>query len=337
MTMKDAIKKLQSRQELGAEAMNAVMELIMSGAAEHGDIVSFLVALRDKGETVGEIAAAAEVMRSHATPFPHDMSGLVDTCGTGGDQKGTFNISTAAAFVVAGADVPVAKHGNRSQSSRCGSADVLEALGVAIDLGPERVEHCLRDAGIGFFFAPRYHPATKNVAMARKEIGTRTIFNLLGPLTNPAGARRQLIGVYSADWCEPLAQVLARLGSEHVMVVHGYDGMDEITLTAKTKVAELKDGHVDCYDIAPEDLDLKRCQPEELLGEGIEGNAHQMRAILEGFVSPLRDAVLLNAAAALVVAGRAANFIDGIEVAERSLDQGHAYERLKKLIEVSNG
>lgn len=329
------IKQIQDGTSLTASQMTEAMEAIMTDRVAHDELVTFLTALRNKGETVEEIVAAVRVMRHHATQCEGMPEGLVDTCGTGGDRKGTFNISTAAAFVIAGADVPVAKHGNRSVSSRAGSADVLEALGVAIDLPPEKVRTCIHEAGIGFFFARRYHPAMKHVAAARKEIGTRTIFNLLGPLANPAGAHRQLIGVFAESWCEPLARVLGELGSEHVMVVHGQDGMDEVTLANKTTVAELKDGSITTYEIDPRDYDMALCAPEDLEGGDVEHNAHLMRGLLEGYESPLRDVVMLNAAAALIVAGRAMSLEDGLEIAEKSLNQGHAMERLKKLIEVS--
>ncbi len=315
--------------------MESVMEEIMTGEVAQGDLAAFLIALRDKGESIEEISAAARVMRRHAIQCRGIPEGVVDTCGTGGDNKGTFNISTAAAFVVAGAGVPVAKHGNRSVSSKSGSADVLEALGVTIELGPEQVEKCLQEVGIAFFFARRFHPAMKHVAAARQEVGTRTIFNLLGPLTNPAGAKRQLIGVFDEKWCQPLAQVLANLGSEHVMVVHGMDGLDEVSLTTKTIFAEYKEGLVEVGEIDPESLGLTLCKPEDLLGGDAAHNAHLLRGLLEGYESPLRDAVLLNAAAALVVAGRAADIHDGISIASKSLAQGKALSKLRELIEVS--
>ncbi len=328
-------QKLKNRQPLTMEEMGKAMKQIMSGQIPEEEIVIFLKALRDKGETVDEISAAAKVMRQHAVTCS-SLQGVVDTCGTGGDQKGTFNISTAAAFVIAGAGVPVAKHGNRSISSKAGSADILEALGVQIDLPPERVQHCIEKIGIGFFFAPRYHPAMKIVAAARKQIGTRTIFNLLGPLTNPAGARRQLIGVFAQEWCEPLAQVLSRLGSEHVMIVHGEDGMDEITLTGRTFVAELKEGQVTSRWIDPQAFDIQHCAPEDLQGGDAEANAMLLRGLLNGYESPLHQAVLLNAAAALVVAERATDISEGLEIAERSVSQGKAAEKLRELVSETN-
>jgi anthranilate phosphoribosyltransferase len=328
-------KKLSDGQSLSVEEMSSSMESIMAGQVPEEDLIEFLQNLRDKGENIEEITAAAKVMRRHALTCLEVPEDLVDTCGTGGDNKGTFNISTAAAFVAAGAGVPIAKHGNRSVSSRSGSADVLEALGVVIDLPPERVVDCIREAGIGFFFARRFHPAMKHVAAARQKIGTRTIFNLLGPLTNPAGATRQIVGVFAQTWCEPLATVLGQLGSKHVMVVHGDDGMDEVTLTGNTHYAECKEGVVTTGQINPEELGLTLCSESDLKGEDAEWNAHLLRGILEGFESPLRQAVLLNAAAALYVAGHAANIHDGLGMAAKSVDQGKALEALKKLIEVS--
>lgn len=331
------IGKVTDGRDLTAEEMRAAMEAIMSGQIAKEEIVSFLVGLRDKGETVTEITAATQVMRSHVVSCPDVPPDVIDTCGTGGDNKGTFNISTTAAFVVAGAGVPVAKHGNRSISSRSGSADVLEALGANIDMAPEHVSRCIREVGFGFFFAPRYHPAMKHVATARREIGTRTIFNLLGPLTNPAGAKRQLLGVYSKKWCEPMAKALAELGSDRVMVVHGQDGMDEITLTAKTDAVFYSGGEMNGLEIDPRDYGLELCQAVELQGTDAKGNAHLVRGVLEGFESPLRQVVLLNAAAALMTADRAVSLEDGLEIAMKSIDQGHALQKLKQFVEVSNG
>lgn len=334
--IQESIRKLKAGHDLSASEMKAAMETIMEGEVAHEDLVRFLEALRDKSETVVEITAAAEVMRAHVTPCPDIPRHVIDTCGTGGDNKGSFNISTAAALVVAGAGVPVAKHGNRSVSSRCGSADVLERLGVVVDLGPEQVSSCLQETGFGFFFAPRFHPAMKHVAAARKEIGTRTLFNLLGPLSNPAGARRQLLGVYSAKWCVPMAQVLANLGSERAMIVHGDDGMDEITLTTTTNAVSYRDGAFETIVIDPRELGMELCDVEALQGTDAEGNAHLLRAVLEGFESPLRDVVLLNAAAALMTADRASSIEDGLEIAMKSIDQGHALQVLKKVVEISN-
>lgn len=335
--IKECLQKVNAGQDLTAEEMLFVMEAIMQGTMAHEDMIAFLQGMRDKGETVTEIAAAAQVMRRHVVICPNVPPDVIDTCGTGGDNKGTFNISTAAAFVVAGAGVPVAKHGNRSVSSRSGSADVLEALGVAIDLPPKKVSRCIREVGFGFFFAPRYHPAMRHVAAARREVGTRTIFNLLGPLGNPANAKHQLLGVYAKKWCRSMAQVLVELGSDRVMVVHADDGMDEISLTTRSYAVFYKDGETEEMVIDPREYGLKLCQDGDLQGSDAEGNAHLMRGILEGFESPLRDVVLLNAAAALLTADRAISMEDGLEIAMKSIDQGHALHCLKALVEVSNG
>lgn len=311
------------------------LKRIMKGEVPEQQIVHFLTELRDKGETEAEILAAARVLRECMVKVAVNTNNLVDTCGTGGDEKGTFNISTAAAFVVAGAGVRVAKHGNRSVSSKCGSADLLEAAGVKIDCEPVTVRKSLQEAGIGFFFAPHYHPAMKNVASARKRVG-KTIFNLLGPLINPAQPLCQVVGIYDPAKMGIYASVLCSLGSRHVWVVHGEDGLDEITLTGKSLVAELKEGEIREYEIDPQDYDLSYCKPEDLRGRDAASNATLFRGLLEGYVCPLRDAVVLNAAAALLVAGRAKDIGEGIVLANHSLDQGEAYTRLKKLIEITN-
>jgi anthranilate phosphoribosyltransferase len=256
--------------------------------------------------------------------------------GTGGDASGSFNISTCAALIVAGAGVPVAKHGNRALSSRSGAADVLAALGVNIDLAPEKIAHCIREAGIGFMFAPSHHPATKNVNPTRVELGTRTIFNLLGPLSNPAGVRRQMVGVFSRQWTEPLALVLKNLGAESAWVVHGSDGLDEITTSGPTSVTALENGTIRSFEISPEDVGLPRVKPEQLRGGDAGSNARAVEDVLEGKPSPFRDVALLNAAAALVVAGKAKDIKDAFELATRSLDSGEAEGRLDRLIVVSN-
>ncbi|MBI1908918.1 MAG: anthranilate phosphoribosyltransferase [Deltaproteobacteria bacterium] len=322
-------------------SLETALREIMSGRMPEGEVSSFLTTLRDRGETVEEVTAAASVMREFAVKSGWSLEEGVDTCGTGGDQKGTFNISTAAAFVVAGAGVKVAKHGNRSVSSQCGSADLLEALGVKIDLPPESVKKCVDDTGIGFFFAPRYHPAMKNVAAVRKKIGTRTIFNLLGPLLNPAGVRHQVIGVFDQKWIEPMARVAARLGSSHVLVVHGEDGLDEITLTGPTTVAEFKNERVihpkiSTFVVQPEDFGFKLCSLEDLRGGDAKENASTLKAVLEGLEGPIRDVVILNAAAALVAVGRAEDWHQGVLLAKRSLDHGTALNCLQKMVEVSN-
>ncbi len=316
--------------------MIAAMKEIMSGKVSEEEIVSFLTLLRDKGETLPEILGAARVMREFAVRVTVNQENLVDTCGTGGDGLGTANISTAAAFVVAGAGVRVAKHGNRAVSSQAGSADVLEKLGVKIELEPVQVRKCLAEAGIGFFFAPRFHPAMKNVAAARKKIGTRTIFNLLGPLTNPANPLSQVIGVYDPKKIPLMAAVLKELGSRHVLIVRGEDGLDEITLTAKTRVMELKGGAIREWEIDPRSLGLDLCRPEDLRGRDADYNAMILKGLLEGYESPLRSVVLLNAAAAFYVAGRAKDLGEGLTIGEHSLDQGRSYQALKDLIRISN-
>jgi anthranilate phosphoribosyltransferase len=256
--------------------------------------------------------------------------------GTGGDASGSYNISTCAAFIVAGAGVPVAKHGNRALSSRSGAADVLGALGVKIDLAPEQISRCIAQAGIGFMFAPAHHPATRHVAPTRVELGTRTIFNLLGPLSNPAGVKRQMVGVFSKQWVEPLAQVLKNLGSERAFVVHGSDGLDEITTTGSTAVASLENGTVKTFDIAPEDVGLSRAKPEALRGGDAEHNAKALMGVLKGERGPYRDVALLNAAAALVVAGKATDLKAGVALAQKSIDSGEAEGSLDRLVAVSS-
>lgn len=330
------ISKLQEGENLRLEEMSFAMKSLMSGQVGEDDIVTFLTALRDKGETKDEIVAAAHVMREFSVKVSVHPDNLVDTCGTGGDNLGTFNLSTAAAFVVAGAGVRVAKHGNRAVSSKSGSADVLEALGIKIDLEPVQVRKCLVESGFGFFFAPRFHPAMKNVASARKRIGTRTIFNLLGPLTNPASPVCQVIGVYDSKKMLLLAEVLKDLGSRHVWLVHGEDGLDEVTLTGKTKVVILKEGKIEEGEIDPEKLGLEKVTADVLKGKDAAYNAFLLKGLLEGFESPLRTAVMLNAAAAFVASGRARSVEEGLAVSEHSLDQGHAYQVLKDVIRISN-
>ena len=335
--LEDVLKQLQDKKDLSRSEMEGAMRHIMTGEVPEEEIVSFLTSLRDKGETIEELTGAASVMREVSKRANVDCEFLVDTCGTGGDEKGTFNISTAAAFVVAGAGAKVAKHGNRSVSSKAGSADVLEKLGVKIDCEEEVVKKCLDEIGMGFFFAPHFHPAMKHVAPARKKIGTKTIFNLLGPLTNPAGAKRQLIGVFKDSFREPLATVLKNLGSKRVWIVHGTDGMDEITLTGPTHVTELHEGEIKKWELNPQDFDLKLCSMDQLLGRDVNYNANLLKGLLEGYVSPLREVVVLNAAAALVVSGQASELEEGLMKANHSLDQGHAYDILKKLIKKTRG
>lgn len=335
--MQVSIEKLKSRESLTEAEMVEVMREIMSGKVSEFDMISFLTLLRDKGETLPEILGAVRVMREFAVyaDVPRDF--LVDTCGTGGDGRGTFNISTAAAFVAAAAGVRVAKHGNRSVSSPSGSADILEALGVKIDLPLDKVRDCLASTGFAFLFAPNFHPAMRYVAGARKKMGTRTIFNLLGPMTNPADPPSQVIGVYDPSRMIVMAEVMRTLGSRHVLFVHGDDGLDEITLTAKTKTVELKDGQITEGEIDPISLGLELCRPEELSGRDAAYNAVFLKGLLEGYDCPLRHAVLLNAAAALYVTGRARHLEEGIVLGEHAMDQGKAYQVLKDVIKVTHG
>lgn len=311
------------------------MELIMSGKATEAQIACLLTALRMKGETVDEITGCTQVMRNKVIRIPVKTAGLVDTCGTGGDEAGTFNISTTAAFVAAGTGLSVAKHGNRSVSSRCGSADVLEVLGVNLDISPKEAAASVEEVGIGFLFAPKLHLAMKHAVKPRKEIGIRTIFNVLGPLTNPAGARRQVLGVYDPRLTEILAEVLLNLGTEHAFVVHGMDGIDEITNCGETKITELKEGNIRTYYFKPESLGFARAKKEDIRGGEAEKNARITVSVLQGERGPQREVVLLNAAAALIAGGVAENFLQGIKLAEETIDSGKAYEKLEELREFS--
>jgi anthranilate phosphoribosyltransferase len=330
--IREATEKILTQKNLSPEEMEAVMEEIMTAQAETSEVVSFLNALADKRETVEELTAAVRVMRRHMTKINVAEEIVLDTCGTGGDKKGTFNISTAVAFVVSGSGITVAKHGNRSVSSCSGSADILEALGVNIRMPKEKIEQCLKEIGIAFLFAQDLHPAMKHAAAARKAIGRRTIFNLLGPLSNPAGVKHQLIGVFSAEWVEPLAQVLANLGTLHALVVYGRDGLDEITTTASTLVAEVKEGRIHCYEIWPEDFNLRRAELSELAGKDISANAEIFLKILKGAEQgPKKDIVLLNAAAAIYVADKAMTIKEGIELAQAAIDSGKALEKFALL------
>lgn len=333
--LKEFLPKLATGASLSETEARAAFEVIMSGEATAAQIGAFLMALRLRGETVEEISGAAAVMRSKATPVAAP-AGAIDTCGTGGDARGTFNISTGAALVAAAAGVPVAKHGNRAMSSKSGSADVLAALGVNLDADMALVETALREANIGFLMAPRHHAAMRHVGPVRTELGTRTIFNLLGPLSNPAGAKRQVMGVFAAHWLEPLATVLGRLGAEHALVVHGSDGLDELTTTGVTHVAEYKDGRVSTYDVTPEDAGLPRARLENLSGGDADHNAAVIRAMLDGQAGAYRDIVCLNAAAALMVAGRATNLMDGAKMAAQAIDSGAAKATLAKLVDITN-
>jgi anthranilate phosphoribosyltransferase len=338
--IKEAISKVVKGTDLTEEEMVSVMNEIMTGKASPAQIGSFITALRLKGETVPEITGAARVMRDKATKVEAPAGSVIDTCGTGGDESMTFNISTASAFVAAGAGVIVAKHGNRSVSSKSGSADVLRSLGVNIEAGVTRVEECLKEAGIGFLFAPMLHGAMKYAAPVRREIGIRTIFNILGPLTNPAGARRQLLGVYDPALTDILAMVLANLGTTHAFVVRGEDGLDEITLTAETKVTELKDGSIRTYHIKPEDFGFERCSLDDLRGGsgggGPDENAGIILDVFNGKKGPCRDIVLLNSAAAITVGSKAGSIEEGIAIAHGVIDSGGALEKLEKLKEITN-
>ncbi|MFT5369926.1 MAG: anthranilate phosphoribosyltransferase [Candidatus Latescibacterota bacterium] len=336
MTIQEAIAKLIDGQNLTRDEMTGVMNQIMSGEATDAQIGAFLIALRIKGESVDEIVGAAAVMREKATLITTKHRVVVDTCGTGGDHSGTFNISTTAAFVVAGSGLCVAKHGNRAATSRSGSADVLKALGVNIEASPETMSRCLDEVGIGFLFAVSLHGAMKYAIGPRREVGARTIFNALGPLTNPAGATRQVIGVYSPALTETLATVLGTLGSEHVFVVHGLDGLDEMTLTGPTRVSELKNGSVSTYDVSPSDFGLSQASASDLAGGEADENAAMTLAILKGETGPKRDIVLLNAAAAIVAGGKAADLAEGVKVAAEAIDSGNALAKLDGLRDESN-
>jgi anthranilate phosphoribosyltransferase len=316
-----------------AEAETA-FEIIMSGDATPSQMGGLLMAMRVRGESVDEITGAARIMRSKAVTIKAPP-GAIDTCGTGGDGSGTFNVSTATALVLAGAGVAVAKHGNRALSSRSGSADVLTALGVNIDCDMEVVQHCLDEIGIGFLMAPRHHSATRHVAPTRVELATRTIFNLLGPLSNPAGAKRQLVGVFAPEWVVPMAEVLGRLGAEHAWVVHG-SGIDELTTAGATTVAEFKNGAVRSFEVAPEDAGLSRTTLDDLKGGEPAHNAALMRGVLAGERGPLRDIVLLNAAAGFIVAGRAADLREGVAIASDTLNNGKAVLVLQRLVAETN-
>jgi len=332
--IKEAIAKLIEGRSMTTEEASAVMEEIMQGEATPAQFGAFVTALRVKGETVDEIVGLAKTMRSKAVPVKVNEP-VVDTCGTGGDGAQTFNISTAAAFVAAGAGLKVAKHGNRAMSSQCGSADVLETLGVKIDLGAEGVQRCLEEVGIGFMFAPVFHPAMKYAGAPRREIGIRTVFNILGPLTNPAGARAQVLGVFADSLVEKMAQVLKGLGCEHALVVHGEDGLDEITVTRKTLVAELKGGEVNSYSLSPEELGLPLSRLSSLRGSTAEGNAATLRRILSGAPGPKADAVIANAAAVLVAGGKVKTMQEGVTLALETIKSGHALEKLEHLAKFS--
>ena len=332
MDMQSAIKAMTEHKNLSAEEMASVMRLIMTGEATPAQVGGFLIGLRMKGETVDEVAAAAGVMRELSTRVDVDKQHLVDTCGTGGDASGSFNISTASAFVVAAAGGKVAKHGNRSVSSKSGSADVLEAAGVNLELTPEQVAACVNDIGVGFMFAPMHHSAMKHAIGPRREMAVRTLFNVLGPLTNPAGAPNQVLGVFSDDWVEPLAQVLKQLGSEHVLVVHADDGLDEISIASMTHVAELKDGEVTSYTVQPEDFGMQRAELSAIRAADAEDSLRIIRSVLANEEGPAKDIVCLNAGAAIYAAGKAGSLAEGIDRAREVIASGEAASKLEQLV-----
>lgn len=334
--MDQILGSLIEGKDLTEEEMLAYMEAIMSGEKSEAEIASFLTALKIKGEAVSEIVAGAKVMRKKAAIL--DLGGIdsLDTCGTGGDASGTYNISTAVAIVSAAAGIPVVKHGNRSVSSKCGCADVLEASGVKIDLTPDQVKTCVEEIGIGFLFAPTFHSAMRHVGPTRRALGFRTIFNILGPLSNPAGASHQVVGVFDEALTGVFANVLKELGLKHVMVVHGKDGLDEITLTDETYVSELKDGHINSYTLKPEDFGFERCNLEAILGGQTEENVAILKDVLSGAKGPKRDILLLNAGAALYTADKVATIQEGIHLAADLIDSGKAIAKLEAFIELTN-
>ncbi len=334
--MKSLIGKAASGENFSFDEARNVFDIMMSGEATPTQIGALLMALRIRGESVDEISGAVASMRARMTPVAAPDN-AIDIVGTGGDASGTFNISTCSALVTAGAGVPVAKHGNRALSSKSGAADVLSVLGVNLDIDPDLIGRCISEAGIGFMFAPNHHSAMRHVGPSRVELGTRTIFNLLGPLCNPASVKRYMLGVFARDWVEPLANVLSNLGAEAAWVVHGSDGLDEITTTGPTHVAELKDGKIRTFDVSPADFGLTTASPALLKGGSSEENAVALKAVLAGDAGAYRDIVLCNAAAALIVAGKADNAGDGVRLAAESIDSGRARSVLDRLVEISNG
>lgn len=335
--LKQAIQKIAANKDLTREEASMAMDVIMQGQATPAQIAAFITALRMKGETVEEISGCAAKMREHAVNIYPQCPNLVDTCGTGGDLAGTFNISTVSALVAAGAGVPIAKHGNRSVSSRCGSADLLQALGVKIDLEPKKVEACINQVGIGFIFAPVFHQAMRFAVPVRKEIGIRTIFNILGPLTNPARATAQVLGVYKPELTETMAKVLANLGVKRALVVNSLDGLDEISLADKTKVSELKAGKIKTYFLQPKKFGIKLRNKKVLLGGAAEENAEiALKILRDKEVGPKRDVVILNAAAAIFAGEQAPDLKTGIKLAAAAIDSGAAYDKLQKLIRFTN-
>jgi anthranilate phosphoribosyltransferase len=334
--LKSLIGKVATGATLTRHEAASAFDSMMSGEATPSQMGGLLMALRVRGETVEEITGAVSTMRAKMLRVQAPAN-AVDVVGTGGDGSGSVNVSTCAAFIVAGCGVPVAKHGNRALSSRSGAADVLSALGVRIDISPDHVSRCIHETGIGFMFAPSHHPAMKNVGPTRVELATRTIFNLLGPLSNPAGVRRQMVGVFSRQWVQPLAQVLKNLGAESIWVVHGSDGLDEITLTGPSFVAALENGAIRTFEVTPEDGGLARANGDALKGGDGAANAVALQNVLDGKPGAFRDVALLNAAAALIVAGKAKDLKEGVALGTKSLDSGAAATRLKHLVAVSNG
>ncbi len=335
MKIQQALEQLLLRQDLLPEDMENVMRQVMTGDATPAQIGGFLIALRMKGESVDEVAAAASVMRSLADGVSLSFDDAIDIVGTGGDSTSTFNVSTCSAVVAAAAGAKVAKHGNRSVSSKSGAADLLEEAGVNIDLTPEQVGHCVTSVNLGFMFAPRHHSAMKHAIGPRREMAVRTIFNLLGPLTNPAGARSQLLGVYAKEWVRPIAEVLKKLGSKHVIVVHGHDGMDEISVSGPTHVAHLRDGEITEYEIEPSQFGLNTSLISDIVVQGAAESLDKIKSVLNNEPSAARDIVVLNAGAALCVAGVADTISDGVVMAQTALENGSAKDKLAQLVQVS--
>lgn len=331
-----SIKKLVSGENLTEQEMMDCMESIMTGEESDTKIASFLTALTIKGESIEEITGGAKVLRSKAAVVNLDDLYTVDVVGTGGDNYGTYNISTAASFITSAAGVPVIKHGNRSVSSKCGSADVLEALGININIKPEQAQECVRKIGISFLFAPLYHNAMKHVAPVRRELGFRTIFNILGPLTNPAKAKAQIMGVFDEDLVEPLANVLKNVGVDRALVVHGKDGLDELTITNDTRICELKEGKIESYYLNPEKLGIQKGNMEDIIGGNAEENAEIIRNLFKGEKGPKRDILVLNAGAAIYIGNKAKSLQEGIEIAKNIIDSNKAMEKLEAFIKVSN-
>lgn len=335
-TLQQAIKAVTENQDLTADEMSATMRLIMTGEATPAQVGGFLIGLRMKGESIDEITAAAGVMRELASKVEVDKQNLVDTCGTGGDASGSFNISTASAIVVAAAGGRVAKHGNRSISSKSGSADVLETAGVNLEISPQQVAECVNEIGVGFMFAPLHHSAMKHAIGPRREMAVRTIFNVLGPLTNPAGAPNQVLGVFSKQLVEPLAHVLKRLGSKHVLVVHAEDGMDEISISSETFVAELKHDEIISYSVKPEDFDMQRAELSQIRARDSAHSLEIIKAVFNNEAGPAKDIVCLNAGAAIYAAGLTSSLIDGVDKAQQVIASGAVTEKLEQLIAITN-